>query len=136
MPESSNIVKQLENCSADAIADEVLTSTEPLLLKGLVADWPVVQAGKKSAKAAAQYIQGFDRDTPLTAYEGPPDINGRIFYNEEFTGFNFSRTRQTLKQVLDKLFQVIEKHMHLPIILVLQWSIIGCQGSAPRMISV
>ncbi|MFT6407828.1 MAG: hypothetical protein ACJAQ6_001243 [Arenicella sp.] len=109
MPQSNNIIKQLKSCSADAIPAEVLTSTEPLLLKGLVAEWPIVQAGKQSARAAADYIQGFDRDVPLTAYEGSADINGRIFYNEEFTGFNFSRTRQTLKQVLQKLFEVIDK---------------------------
>ena len=109
MAQSLNIIKQLENCPADVIPDEVLNSVEPILLKGLVADWPIVHAGKQSARVAADYIQGFDRDTPLTAYEGPPDINGRIFYNAEFSGFNFARTRQTLKQVLEKLFQVIDE---------------------------
>lgn len=109
MPQSTNIIKQVENCPSAAIPDEVIFSTEPLLLKGLVTQWPIVQAGHQSTSAAADYIRGFDRDAPLTAYEGPPDIDGRIFYNEEFTGFNFSRTRQTLNQVLEKLNQVIDE---------------------------
>lgn len=109
MSQSANIVRRVDNCPADAIPDAVLSSTEPLLLKGLVAHWPIVQASKQSARSAADYIQGFDRDIPLTAYEGPPDINGRIFYNEAFTGYNFNRTRQTLKQVLQKLFEVVDE---------------------------
>lgn len=104
--QSTKIIAQLDNCRAGAIPEEVLSSAEPILLKGLVAQWPIVLAGKQSIRAAADYIQGFDRDTPLTAYEASPDINGRIFYNDEFTGFNFERTRQTLSQVLEKLFKV------------------------------
>ena len=108
MTQSAHIVKQVEHCPAEAIPDDVLSSTEPLILKGLVAHWPVVQAGKQSARSAADYIQRFDQNSPLTVYEAPPEVDGRIFYNEEFTGFNFERTRQPLKQVLQKLFQIID----------------------------
>lgn len=107
MHSSVKQIKQLEGCSADAIPEEVFNSTEPLLMKGLVTSWPLVQAGNQSALAAADYIRGFDRGSPLTVYQGDPDIDGRIFYNEEFTGFNFERTRQPLGQVLDKIFDVL-----------------------------
>lgn len=107
MPTSMNQIERLENCSANSIPEEVFTSTEPLILKGLVASWPLVHAGNESALAAAHYIRSFDRGVPLTVYQGDPDIDGRIFYNEEFTGFNFERTRQPLGQVLDKIFDVM-----------------------------
>ena len=106
MSQPINTIEQLESCSADGIPEEVLSSSEPVLLKGLVGQWPAVLAGMQSATVAADYIRSFDQDIPLIAYQGPPDIKGRIFYNEEFTGFNFDRTRQTLNQVLEKLFQV------------------------------
>lgn len=109
MSQLSKTLAQIDGCLAGALPDDVLSSTEPLLLKGLVEDWPVVRAGQQSARSAADYIRSFDRDLPLTAYEGPPNIHGRIFYNDDLTGFNFSRTRQTLNQVLDKLFQVIDE---------------------------
>ncbi len=109
MSSTTNHIAQLDDCSADAIPDSVLCSTEPLILKGLVSAWPAVQAGKKSAQSAADYIQSFDRGMPLTAYEGSPEVNGRIFYNEDLTGFNFERTRQPLKQVLKKVFDVIDQ---------------------------
>lgn len=106
MNSSGNTIEQRRDCSADDIPAEVLSSSAPVLLKGLVDHWPLVQAGQQSAQAAADYLQQFDEGKPLTAYEGPPEIQGRIFYNEDFTGFNFARTQQSLQQILQKLFQV------------------------------
>ena len=103
MGHSDKSVRQLDHCPAGAIPDEVLSSTQPLVLRSLVAHWPVVLAARQSARAAADYIAQFDRDIPLTAYVAPEQANGRIFYNEDFSGFNFERTRQTLKQVIQRL---------------------------------
>ncbi|MEM7360032.1 MAG: cupin-like domain-containing protein [Pseudomonadota bacterium] len=104
MNTSTNTVEQFLDCTPDNIPAQVLSSDAPVLLKGLVADWPLVQAGQQSTQAAADYIQQFDSGQPLTTYEGPPEIEGRIFYNKDFTGFNFARTQQSLAQVIEKLF--------------------------------
>ncbi|NND81882.1 MAG: cupin-like domain-containing protein [Gammaproteobacteria bacterium] len=104
MVDYENEVAVVDDCSGDAIPDSVLTSTRPLHLKGLIADWPAVSAGRETAVEAAKYIRQFDSGAPLTAYVGGPEIEGRIFYNEDFTGFNFERTRQSLEQVLNNLF--------------------------------
>ena len=56
MPEIGQTVKEVQGLRADAVPPDVLTSTEPLLLKGLVADWPFVKAGRESASEAAQYL--------------------------------------------------------------------------------
>jgi hypothetical protein len=101
-------IECLENGTVDSIPEEVLCSTQPILLKGLVDCWPIVQASKQSDQAAANYIRRFDQGTPMTAYEGVSENNGRIFYNQDFTGFNFQRTRQPLEQILKKVFAVID----------------------------
>ena len=49
-------IRRLDECPAEAIPDEVLSSTEPLLLRGLVAHWPVVMAARTSSWRAADYI--------------------------------------------------------------------------------
>ncbi len=58
---------------------EILTSIEPLLLKGLVADWPFVKAGQESASAAAQYLLKFYANATVGVGYGPPEINGSFF---------------------------------------------------------
>ncbi len=85
------------------IPEEILSSTQPLMLRGLVAHWPVVRAARESTRATAEYIQRFDKGIPLTAYVAPAEAGGRIFYNDDYTGFNFERTRQTLKHVIAQL---------------------------------
>lgn len=94
----------IENCNSTAITDEVLKSSQPILLKGLVSQWPIVKAAAVSNRNAADYILKFDHGAPVTVYQGEPEIDGRIFYNDKLDGFNFQRTRQTFKETIDKIF--------------------------------
>ena len=101
---AQDTVKELNLGSLGELTDSVLNSPTPIVLRGLCANWPAVIAAKISHKEAADYLLEFDQEIPLVAYEGEADINGRIFYNDDFTGFNFNRTRQPLRQIIDKLF--------------------------------
>lgn len=96
-------VEVLEGCSPGAIPARVFASEVPLLLKGLVAGWPAVAACRPSLAAAASYLSGFWIDQPVTVYVGDAGIEGRFFYNEDFTGFNFRSGKARLGQVLQKL---------------------------------
>ena len=89
-----------------SIGDEILGSTQPLLLRGLVADWPLVQAGLDSSHAAALYLLRFYRGAPVDTKLAAAQTAGRYFYNEDLTGFNFSNERHRLDDVLAAL----EKH--------------------------
>jgi hypothetical protein len=96
-------VKEIVGRTPAHLTDEVLHSEHPLLLKGLVADWPLVEAAARSADAADRYLRQFYNDTPVTVSVGPPEIRGRIFYDEELTGFNFEMRRVQLNEFLDEL---------------------------------
>ncbi|MBB5863733.1 cupin-like domain-containing protein [Xanthomonas sp. 3058] len=83
----------------------VLRSTTPLVLRGLVRDWPLAQAGAASAQAAVAYLRGFDRGEAVVAQVGPPEIDGRFFYNADMSGFNFRPERVPLGVVLETLLR-------------------------------
>ena len=103
-----NVVAELDGCRPNTIDDAVLTSTEPLFLKGLVTDWPIVKAGRQSAQATADYILQFYSGEPVTAAIGPPSIKGRVAYNDDLTGFNFDRSKVTLDVFLERLLMHVE----------------------------
>lgn len=103
MPTIEKSVRQVHGVRQDRIPVEIATSKEPLLLKGLVADWPVVKAASQSPIAASSYIHQFYENATVGAVVGPPEIEGRIFYNEDLTGFNFKSVRVKLDTVLDQL---------------------------------
>lgn len=79
---------------------ELLAADKPIILKGLAADWPLVKAGKESPQTAMAYLRSFNNGRPIVRFAGPPEINGRFFYNDEMTGLNFASERATFDQFL------------------------------------
>ena len=88
---------------ATALSDEILASPAPLVLRGLVAHWPLVRAARASAQAADAYLRRFYRDATVVASHSPPGTGGRIFYNDDLSGFNFTSQKVRFDQVLDAL---------------------------------
>ncbi|MDT7839004.1 cupin-like domain-containing protein (plasmid) [Aquabacterium sp. OR-4] len=99
-------MRELHGLHADALPEAVLTSTQPLLLRGLVAHWPVARAGLQGPHAVADYLRGFGADAAVGVLLGPPEIGGRFFYNDSLTGMNFRREGGRLGRVLDALLQL------------------------------
>jgi len=93
----------LEGIAPDGIPASLLDSPQPLLLKGLVTDWPIVRAAKESMSAADRYIRRFYRDATVGVFTGAAQTKGRVFYNEDMSGFNFDRSMAKLDRVLDSL---------------------------------
>lgn len=86
-----------------AITADVLQSARPVLLRGLVSHWPLVQAAQRSDAAFCDYLRDFGPDTRLSLWRGGPEITGRFFYNDDFSGFNFRHEINTFGALLDEL---------------------------------
>jgi hypothetical protein len=98
-------VKEITGLCPDSVPAEVLGSAEPLLLRGMLADWPIVKAAKTSAQAADLYIRQFYQGATVGAFIGSAESGGRVFYNEDMTGFNFQRVMTKMDSVLNKIQQ-------------------------------
>ena len=107
MPSAAATVREFHVNDAAAWRTALLASAEPLLLRGLVRHWPLVQAGTRSAAAALAYLRGFYRNATVGAWYGAPQIRGRFFYNEDCSGFNFRAAMVKLDTVFDEL----ERHL-------------------------
>jgi hypothetical protein len=75
--------------------NEIATRNQPAVLRGAVAHWPAVAAGKQSPAATATYLSQFDRGTEVRAFLAPSEVEGRYFYNPAVDGFNFGVTKTT-----------------------------------------
>lgn len=82
---------------------EWVDAGEPVILKGYARNWPLVQAGLASSEEAMAYLQQFSVDTPVTYYQGEPEMRGRFAYNEDLTAFNFSSGRIRFNEFMDRL---------------------------------
>ena len=82
---------------------EIVPAGRPAVLKGLVADWPVVRAARTSDEALADYLRGFDSERPVRAFVGAPETGGRFSYSEDLKGLNHEQIPTTLEALLEQL---------------------------------
>jgi hypothetical protein len=84
----------------------------PFVVRGLVSDWPLVEAGRRSPRAARDYLLAHARDLPFTASVGAPGSDGRMFYDDAM-GMNF----RTVTAKLPEIFAEIDKGSTNPVYL-------------------
>ena len=82
----------------DALRDLLADAQEPFVVRGLVADWPLVRAGLASARAARAYLLEHARATPFTIALGPAGHGGRMFYGDDMT-MNFREGKGRLPDI-------------------------------------
>ncbi len=109
MPPGAEPVREIQGADPRALPDAVLQSTRPLVLRGVVADWPLVRAAQASPRSAVDYLRRFARgDAPVPVMVGAPSIDGRLFYNDDLSGFNFHTERPPLAAVFDALLKHLD----------------------------
>ena len=84
---------------------DIRPAGQPVVLRGLAADWPVVRAARDSDEALVAYLKRFSHDRPVNAIVGAPDIGGRFFYAPDMTALNFTRGQSALDPFLDRLLR-------------------------------
>jgi hypothetical protein len=95
-------VRRLPGVAPGAVPfDELIEAQQPVVLEGLARDWPLVASGREGPAAAAEYLQRLAGERPVTAFIGPPEIEGRFHYNADLTGMNFAAERMPLGAFLD-----------------------------------
>ena len=97
---------QVIQCKPTELPDVIRDGNEPLLIKNLATDWPIVKAAVSSEQQAVDYLKGFYNKQPVNTFMAKPEANGRLFYNEQVDGFNFVQTQAYLDDVLNRLIAV------------------------------
>ncbi len=97
-------VRVLEGSRADTIPlDDLLEAGQPTVLKGLIKDWPIVEAGLAGSRTAMDYLRAFYNERPVQYSYGAPETQGRPFYTSDFSELNVEVRRGSLGQVLDEI---------------------------------
>jgi hypothetical protein len=96
-------MRERSDLSAAALPPDMLHATEPLVLRGLVRHWPLVQAALRGDADFCAYLKRFGERTQVGLWRGPPEIEGRFFYDTDFKGFNFQREIGSFGTLLDEL---------------------------------
>ena len=96
-------VEEIDGVAPDAIPAWVFEREEPLVLRGLVADWPAIPEGEGDLDQLERYLSKFWTAKPVTAYVASEDASGRFGYNTAFNGFNFRSGSAPLVDIVNRL---------------------------------
>jgi hypothetical protein len=108
-----------------ALNDALLDSPEPLVLRGLVSQWPMVAAARRSPADAAAYLLRRYAGMQVTVATLQPEAEGRFFYSDDLAGFNFQRGKRALDAILTELAHA-SRHPRPPSIYVASTDIDEC----------
>ncbi len=107
-------VPELEVADAAALDGLLKQAEQPFIVRGLVAGWPLVQAGRKSSRDARDYLLRRRRDTKFVVSVGDPEAEGRLFYNSEM-GMNFRMVKTRLPEIFAQI-DALEGRPDAPVI--------------------
>jgi hypothetical protein len=101
-------IEEWQGVDRAVFENEIVPANQPAVLKGLLRDWPAVQAGRQSSTSVASYLKQFETGGSVSAFVGPPQINGRFFYSDDLQGFNFESRSVSISTALDNLVSLAE----------------------------
>jgi hypothetical protein len=90
---------------AQTFLREVAEPCLPVVLRGLVRDWPVVRAAEHSPTHFRDYVLQFDAGGQTEVFVGEPRIAGKYYYGDDLKGFNFDRRPMTLADALNSIIE-------------------------------
>ena len=99
------MIAECEGLDRERFEREIVPKGEPAVLRGLVAEWPIVRAAAQGDEGLAGFLRGAASDEPFEAWFGEPEIAGRFGYTPDFSGFNHERKLVTVDQLLDLLLR-------------------------------
>jgi hypothetical protein len=87
---------------------EVVEGCEPVVLRGLVADWPAVRAARDSPRALMTYLSAFDAGARVEVFFGDPQIAGKYYYGDDLQGFNFERRIMEFRDAMQAIIAALD----------------------------
>ena len=99
-------VESVDAPDAATFVRDIVPRHRPVVLRGLVGNWPVVAAGRQGDRALAAYLAPLDNGRPISVFTAPPEQGGRFFYTPDMRGLNFGTEQVTLTRLLAALLDL------------------------------
>lgn len=103
-------MKEIDGITRERFEREVVPGYEPVVLRGLAGQWPLVAQGCAGLESCLHYLMGFDGGQPVDAVLAKPEPTRAFSYAPGLDGFNFMRD----KRPYAALFEQLWRYSHFP----------------------
>jgi hypothetical protein len=98
-------IKELEDVTRERFERDVLPAYEPVVMRGIVRDWPLVAQGRAGLEPCLQYLIGFDSGRPVDAVLARPEPTRAFSYKPGLDGFNFTHDKRPYAALFEQLWR-------------------------------
>jgi hypothetical protein len=98
-------VEELSGATPEAFRAEIARHGRPLVLRGAVSDWRLVEQARRSPEALVEYLIERVSSELVDTVIAPPETRGRLLYEEDFSDLNHRRSLEKLPNVLRGLLK-------------------------------
>lgn len=98
-------VREVARLDRRVFEAEIRSAAQPVILRGIGADWPAVQAAQEAVEKGVEYLLSFAIADSVPAVVGSPEIEGRFFYTPDFQRMNFDRSPVPLRMFFERLLR-------------------------------
>ncbi|MGK0306800.1 MAG: hypothetical protein ACI8UG_002558 [Gammaproteobacteria bacterium] len=102
--------REVSGVNSETFNEQVLEYYEPVVLRGFASDWEIVHLANNSLDAVANYLCKHDSGKTQRLVTTPAAANGRMFYNENLDGMNFSVQQTSLSSSIKQMLRRPEGH--------------------------
>lgn len=108
--EAMRPITEIDGLTREAFHRDVVAAYEPVVMRGLVRDWPLATNGRAGIEPCLQYLMGFDQGASVDAVLAKPDAVRAFSYKPGLEGFNFLHD----KRPYAALFEQLWRYSHFP----------------------
>ncbi len=103
-------MKELSGLTRERFERDVVPAYEPVVMRGVVADWPLVAQARAGLEPCLKYLMGFDAGQPVDAVLARPEPTRAFTYKPSLDGFNFTRDQRPYAALFEQLW----RYSHFP----------------------
>lgn len=101
--ETPDAIEELRYTGQTIDLDDITGRGQPLVIRGLVKDWPVVRLARQSDSDFAKYLAKLDNGTAVDTLLMPSQADGIVGYQADLSAFNFEHFQVPVTKGLQRL---------------------------------
>ena len=97
--------KKIEEIDSEEFSLDILKSNHPVVIRGIVSDWPIVKKSSDSIEKINEYLLYFYESDRIIAFASKPEAGNKFTYCQNNNQMSFEQLESTLDLVLDTINQ-------------------------------
>ena len=95
--------KKIEEINSVEFSLDILKSNHPVVIRGIVSDWPIVKKSSDPIEKINEYLLYFYESDRIIAFASKPEAGNKFTYGQNNNQMSFEQLESTLDLVLDTI---------------------------------